>query len=97
MVAETSALAALIGRHDRDLERQLRRSSTSVPLNIAESLGSRGKNANARRDDARGSALEAYATLEVAAAAGYLSPHRAKSALSKLDYIRGSLYRMNRG
>ena len=51
---------------DRDLARQLRRCSSSVALNLAEGMYSRGKNRAARYHNALGSARETLACLEVA-------------------------------
>ncbi len=51
---------------DRDLARQLRRCSSSVTLNLAEGMYSRGQNRAARYHNALGSARETLACLEVA-------------------------------
>ncbi len=61
-----------IGRRDRDLERQLRRALTSVPLNLAEGSYSAGGNRRARYHVAAGSMREVIAGLEVAQALGYI-------------------------
>ena len=58
---------------DRDLARQLRRCSTSVALNLAEGMYSRGGNRSTRYHSALGSAREMLACLEVAEACGYVS------------------------
>ena len=50
---------------DRDLGRQLRRCSSSIALNVAEGMYSRGKNRGARYHTALGSARETLACLEV--------------------------------
>ncbi len=63
-----------IGRHDRDLERQVRRALTSVPLNLAEGSYSAGGNRRARYHMAAGSMREVIAGLEVAEALGYIPP-----------------------
>ncbi len=55
-----------IEARDRDLARQLRRCSSSVALNLAEGMYSRGKNREARYHNALGSARESLACLEVA-------------------------------
>jgi four helix bundle protein len=55
-----------IERRDRDLARQLRRCSTSIALNLAEGMYSRGHNRVARYHSALGSARETMACLEVA-------------------------------
>ena len=61
-----------IERHDGDLARQLRRSLTSVPLNVAEGSRSRGKNRNARYQTAAGSMQESVAALQTGEALGYV-------------------------
>ena len=72
MVREVQPYVERIALVDRDLARQLRKSSTSVPLNIAEGAGLRGGNRRQSYTRALGEAREAFATLEVAEAAGYL-------------------------
>jgi four helix bundle protein len=57
---------------DRDLARQLRRCSSSVALNLAEGMYSRGKNRGARYHNALGSARETLACLEVAVVCSYV-------------------------
>jgi len=70
---------------DRDLGRQLRRCSTSIALNVAEGMYSRGKNRNARYHSALGSARETLACLEVAEVCGYASGNGAlKEALRRV-------------
>jgi four helix bundle protein len=51
---------------DRDLARQLRRCSSSIALNLAEGMYSRGRNRNARYHSALGSARETLACLDLA-------------------------------
>ena len=65
-------LVNIVERFDKDLGKQIRRSSTSVPLNIAEGAYSQGKNRNARFYNALGSAKETCSALRVCAAWGYL-------------------------
>ncbi len=62
-----------IRKHDRNLEEQLRRASTSVLLNIAEGSGSRGGNRTLRYSTALGSARECQACLDGACALGYVT------------------------
>ncbi len=57
---------------DRDLARQLRRCSSSVALNLAEGMYSRGRNRAARYHNALGSARETLACLEVAVVRSYV-------------------------
>ena len=62
-----------IRQHDPDLARQLRRAVTSVPLNLAEGMHSRGKNRTTRYHAAMGSVREVLACFEVAEALGYIN------------------------
>jgi four helix bundle protein len=63
---ELAPLISQIARHDADLAKQLRRSSTSVALNLGEGMMARA----GHRSNAYGTALremrESYAALEVA-------------------------------
>ena len=61
-----------IEKEDPDQARQLRRSSKSIPYNIAEAYGGRGKNQKARLTDALTSARETWSNLEVAVADGII-------------------------
>ncbi len=72
MVRDVAVLLEMIGRHDRDLCRQLRRSSVSVVLNVAEGAGVRDGRRRMRYGDALGSAMETQAGIEAAVAIGYL-------------------------
>jgi four helix bundle protein len=81
---------------DRDLGRQLRRCSSSVALNVAEGMYSRGQNRNARYHSALGSARETLACLEVAEAFGYLG--ESQTALcAALERVIGTLVKLVRG
>jgi four helix bundle protein len=72
LVRRTRGVVEAIGRHDKDLERQLRRAMTSVALNGREGdKQGRGKGRQ-RFEDAMGSADEVKAGLEVAEALGYV-------------------------
>jgi four helix bundle protein len=65
------ALRRIEGR-DRDLARQLRRCSSSIALNLAEGMYSRGGIRRARYHTALGSARETLACLEVAVVCSYI-------------------------
>jgi len=78
---------------DRDLGRQLRRCSSSIALNVAEGMYSRGRNRNARYHSALGSARETLACLEVAEACGYVAA--SEGALSEqLRRVVGTLVKL---
>jgi four helix bundle protein len=82
-----------IERCDRDLGRQMRRAATSIALNVAEGMYSRGKNREARYHTALGSARETMACLEVATALGYIRQPNAES-MKALNRIVGTLVRL---
>jgi four helix bundle protein len=69
----------------RDLARQLRRCSSSVALNLAEGMYSRGRNRGARYHTALGSARETLACLEVTVVCNYV--HQDPSLHDQLDRI----------
>jgi four helix bundle protein len=77
---------------DRDLGRQLRRCSSSIALNVAEGMYSRGKNRNARYHSALGSARETLACLEVAEVCGYVGADVALS--EQLKRVVGTLVKL---
>ncbi len=81
---------------DKDLGRQLRRCSSSIALNVAEGMYSRGQNRNARYHSALGSARETLACLEVAEVCGYILG--AEGALhANLNRIIGTLVKLVHG
>ena len=84
-----------IGRRDSDLENQMRRAAASMALNTSEGSYSRGRNAQARFHTALGSAREALACVEVAAALGYI-PELRTELVRRMDYILGSLTKLTR-
>jgi four helix bundle protein len=95
MVRDVRPYADRIARFDRDLARQLRRSSTSVPLNVAEGSGSRAGRRRLSYEHALGEARETLANLESAQAIGYIATiemHLRK----RLDHIIGTLVNLVR-
>ena len=62
-----------ISRHDPSLADQVRRAASSVALNLAEGVGSAGRNSKARYHNALGSLREVQAALEVAKAFEYVA------------------------
>lgn len=96
VLGELRAFIAQIERRDTDLTRQLRRCASSIALNTAEGMYSRGKNRQARYHTALGSAREALACLEVARALGYvrsLDP----TLVARLNRIIGTFVRLVAG
>ena len=83
-------------RCDRSLADQLRRSVNSVVLNLAEAGGSDPGNRRARLATARGSAFEARAAIQLAAAWGYIDDDLATSLDRDLDRLSARLYGLAR-
>jgi four helix bundle protein len=95
MVREIRPYADRIARFDRDLARQLRRSSTAVPLNVAEGSGLRAGRRRQSYDYALGEARETLANLETAVAIGYVSSIEPR-VRQRLDHIIGTLVNLVR-
>jgi four helix bundle protein len=95
MVRDVRPYAERIGRFDRDLARQLRKSSTAVPLNLAEGSGSRGGRRRLSYEHALGEARETLANLEAAEATGYIAGIEA-CVRERLDHIIGTLVNLVR-
>ena len=93
MVREVRPYAERIARFDRDLARQLRRSCTAVPLNLAEGSGSRAGRRRQSYEYALGEARETLANLEIAEAIGYISAIDVRIR-RRLDHIIGTLVRL---
>ena len=77
---------------DRDLARQLRRCSSSIALNLAEGMYSRGRNRQARYHSALGSARETLACLEVAVVSSHITQDC--SVHDQLDRVVGTLVKL---
>ena len=82
-----------IERRDSDLARQLRRAMSSIALNCAEGMYSRGKSRQARYHTALGSARETLACLEVAHALGYVAVLDA-DVVARLNRVVGTFVRL---
>ena len=96
VVASLRPILVQIERRDRDLSRQLRRAASSVALNLAEGMYSRGKNRTVRYHTALGSMRETRACLEVAVAFGYLASVDAEIA-RRCNHVTGTLVRLVEG
>ncbi|HKY40169.1 MAG TPA: four helix bundle protein [Polyangiaceae bacterium] len=95
VLKELQPVLRRIEARDRDLGRQLRRCSTSIALNVAEGMYSRGQNRNARYHSALGSARETLACLEVAEVCGHIGS--ASTELQHgLNHVIGTLVRLVR-
>ena len=94
MVREVAAVGRQVERFDRDLARQMRRSSTAVPLNVAEGTYARGANKQARYQTAMAEASETFAAVEVAKTAGYLEDLDVAELLDRLDHIAAVMWKL---
>ena len=85
-------MGAIEGR-DCDLARQMRRAASSVALNVAEGMGSRGGNRTLRYRNALGSMQETMACVDVGLALGYLGPID-EQLQDRMQRIVGTLVRL---
>jgi len=83
-----------IARSDRGLADQLRRSASSVALNVAESAYAKGANRKALLHVAAGSANESRAALKVAAAWGYVEDRDVMLAADRIDHVLAVLWKL---
>ena len=96
MVAkETIELTKKLNYDSAELKKQLIRSVTSIPLNIAEANGRRGKDRKYHFNVAYSSAKESIVNLELLIMLGAICENRAKICLSNLDQICAILYKLN--
>ncbi len=95
LVKEVTVLAEVIGKHDRDLCRQLKRSSMSVVQNVGEGSAVRDGRRRTRYGDALGSAIETRCSLEAAVAVGYIRP-MLPAVRNHLAQVIGTLVKVTR-
>jgi four helix bundle protein len=91
-IAALRSTVARIRQHDRDLGEQLRRSLSSVALNLAEGNHSQGGIRLTRFASAAGSNAESRAALRVAVAWGYVGAQDIEAGDALLDRVAGMLY-----
>ena len=89
---EIGQLIEAIGRKEDGLESQLRRSLSSIPLNVAEGFGVHAGNSRLRFRSALGSLYESQAALRLAAAWEYVSEADAERSFKELEAFGGRLY-----
>jgi len=83
-----------VARHHAELSKQLRRSSVSVPLNIAEGDGRWDGNGRQRLTTAMHEARETHVNLRTGVAAGFLREEEAREARALSDKIAATLYKL---
>jgi four helix bundle protein len=93
LVASVCKLSRIVQQHDSDLARQMRRSVTSVPLNMAEGRYSRAGTRIARYESSMSSAKETQAALEASVAASYLTQEQVVADLDRIDHIVAVLWK----
>ena len=94
MVGRVHELARVVGRHDRDLANQMKRSSSSVGLNAGEGVQGRDGNRTVRLESAMCSGRETIIALRIAAAAKYLDVDVVAVEADVIDRIVATLYKL---
>ena len=92
MVVAIRPVLAQIAHQDRSLAEQLRRSSSSVVLNIGEGARSCGRNETVRFHSAAGSANETRVGLALAEAWGLIRPEQRRAVEALLDRTMALLW-----
>jgi len=93
-VSDIAALIPRIAHHDPDLARQLRRSSTSVALNVAEGMSALGRSKTAAYNIALREMRESHAALDVSLRLGYVPP-LGTALEDRMQRILATLYRLS--
>ena len=96
MVVAVKPLLDQIARGDRSLAEQLRRSASSVVLNIGEGARSCGRNETVRFHSAAGSASETRVGLALAEAWGLIRPDQRRPVEALLDRAMALLWGLTR-
>ncbi len=93
-VSDIAALIPRIAHHDPDLARQLRRSSASVVLNVAEGMSALGRSKTAAYNVALREMRESRAALDVSLRLGYV-PALGTALEDRMQRILATLYRLS--
>ena len=96
MVKAVHALSRKVQQHEPDLARQMRRPSSSVPLNAVEGWYAYGGNRVARFSTALQEAQETKMSLDVSVACGYLRLAEVERVLVHLDHIAAVMWKLSR-
>lgn len=94
LASQIRRLLPEIQRFDRDLATQLRKATTSVPLNISEALRRRGRDRGHLLSVALGSAAEVQAILDVSIAMALFDSDSVTDLEPTIDRICAMLYRL---
>jgi len=93
-VEEVAPIIGRISRSDPDLARQLRRSSASVVLNVADGMYARGRSRTHSYNVALREMRESYAALEVSVRLRYIAP-LSPELERRVAHILGTLVRLS--
>jgi four helix bundle protein len=94
LARQVSELLPRLQRFDRDLATQLRKATTSVPLNIAEGLRRTGRDRGHLLSVALGSASEVQAVIDVGTAMGVFDAEHGADLEQTIDRVCAMLYRL---
>ena len=87
MVALVHGLAGKVARHDANLARQMKNSSSSSALNASEGVWARAGKRRSRLEDAVNEARETLVALRLAGECGYLGKAEARAGMVLLENI----------
>jgi four helix bundle protein len=94
LIVELKPLIAKIAGQDRSLSEQIRRSASSIPLNISEASRRVGRDRIHSFRIAAGSASETQTALTIAQCWGYISFEDFKKSHTLTDRILAMLWRL---